>query len=51
MVTDCVVDQVFYLSIDRWANLRNAADIKKAKLDKALKLQQYHADVHETKVM
>lgn len=34
----------------KWANLRNAADIKKAKLDKALKLQQYHADVHETKL-
>ena len=34
----------------RWANLRNAADIKKAKLDKALRLQQFHADITETKV-
>ncbi|KAJ7388705.1 hypothetical protein OS493_036144 [Desmophyllum pertusum] len=34
----------------KWANLRNAADIKKAKLDKALRLQQFHADIHETKL-
>ena len=36
--------------LSRWANLRHAADIKKAKLDKALRLQQFHADIHETKV-
>ncbi|KAM7448230.1 hypothetical protein ABFA07_003643 [Porites harrisoni] len=34
----------------KWANLRNAADIKKAKLDKALRLQQFHADITETKL-
>jgi len=34
----------------RWANLRNAADVKKAKLDKGLRLQHFHADIHETKV-
>lgn len=34
----------------KWANLRNAADVKKAKLDKALRLQQFHADIHETKL-
>lgn len=39
-----------WLPFTRWANLRNAADIKKARLDKALRLQQFHADIHETKV-
>ncbi|XP_015776593.1 PREDICTED: spectrin beta chain, non-erythrocytic 1-like, partial [Acropora digitifera] len=34
----------------KWANLRNAADVKKAKLDKALRLQHFHADIHETKL-
>lgn len=34
----------------RWSNLRNAADLKKAKLDKALKLQQFYAETTETKV-
>ena len=36
--------------LSRWANLRHAADIKKAKLDKALRLQHFHADITETKV-
>lgn len=39
-----------WLLFTRWANLRNAADIKKARLDKALRLQQFHSDIHETKV-
>lgn len=34
----------------RWSNLRNAADLKKAKLDKALRLQQFYAETTETKV-
>ncbi|XP_031552905.1 spectrin beta chain, non-erythrocytic 1-like isoform X2 [Actinia tenebrosa] len=34
----------------RWSNLRNAADKKKAKLDKALKLQQFYAETTETKI-
>ncbi|KAK2552536.1 Spectrin beta chain [Acropora cervicornis] len=34
----------------KWANLRNAADVKKAKLDKGLRLQHFHADIHETKL-
>ena len=41
---------MFFNLFTRWANLRNAADIKKARLDKALRLQQFHADIHETKV-
>ena len=41
---------MFFTLFTRWANLRNAADIKKARLDKALRLQQFHADIHETKV-
>lgn len=35
----------------RWSNLRNAAEKKKAKLDKALKLQQFYAETTETKVL
>lgn len=41
---------VFQIS-SRWSNLRNAADKKKAKLDKALKLQQFYAETTETKVL
>lgn len=40
----------FFFVIFRWSNLRNAADLKKAKLDKALRLQQFYAETTETKV-